>query len=56
MSRLPPLPPEQMSPQQRSVHDAIVSGPRGAVHHNRSLRPGRKLRLLCATKSAGGKV
>jgi 4-carboxymuconolactone decarboxylase len=31
MARLPDLAPETMSPAQRKVHDAIVSGPRGVV-------------------------
>ncbi|MFC3228546.1 carboxymuconolactone decarboxylase family protein [Marinibaculum pumilum] len=31
MSRLPPLSPDRMTPPQKAVHDAIVSGPRGAV-------------------------
>ena len=31
MSRLPALPPEEMTPEQKQVHDAIVAGPRGAV-------------------------
>jgi 4-carboxymuconolactone decarboxylase len=30
-SRLPRLAPEEMSAEQRRVHDAIVAGPRGAV-------------------------
>jgi 4-carboxymuconolactone decarboxylase len=29
--RLPEIPPEQLTPEQRKVHDAIVAGPRGAV-------------------------
>ncbi|MEO1494616.1 MAG: carboxymuconolactone decarboxylase family protein [Pseudomonadota bacterium] len=31
MTRLPPLDYDAMSPAQRAVHDAIVSGPRGSV-------------------------
>lgn len=31
MSRLAPLAPDQLSPQQRAVFDAIASGPRGQV-------------------------
>jgi len=31
MLRIPEIPPEQLTPEQRKVHDAIVSGPRGAV-------------------------
>lgn len=31
MPRLPDLAPEKLSPAQRKVHDAIVSGPRGVV-------------------------
>lgn len=31
MSRLPDLPLEKLTPAQRKVHDAIVSGPRGVV-------------------------
>lgn len=31
MPRLPDLAPETLSPAQRKVHDAIVSGPRGVV-------------------------
>lgn len=31
MSRFPALYPEQMTPAQREVHDAIASGPRGGV-------------------------
>lgn len=29
--RLPEIPPERLTPEQRKVYDAIVSGPRGAV-------------------------
>jgi 4-carboxymuconolactone decarboxylase len=31
MSRLPDLNPEKFSPEQKKVHDAVVSGPRGKV-------------------------
>jgi 4-carboxymuconolactone decarboxylase len=31
MNRLPELPPEALTPEQRRVHDAIASGPRGSV-------------------------
>lgn len=31
MSRLPEIDPERLDPEQRRVHDSIVSGPRGAV-------------------------
>ena len=31
MPRLPDLTPEQLTPEQRKVHDAIVAGPRGVV-------------------------
>lgn len=31
MSRLPELRPEEMTPEQRRVYDAIVAGPRGRV-------------------------
>lgn len=31
MSRLPALNPAKMTPEQKSVHDAIASGPRGGV-------------------------
>ena len=31
MPRLPDLVPEQLTPEQRRVHDAILSGPRGVV-------------------------
>lgn len=31
MSRIPELPIESLSPEQRKVHDAIVAGPRGAI-------------------------
>ena len=31
MSRLPELPDEQMSPEQRRIHDEIAAGPRGRV-------------------------
>ncbi len=31
MSRLPELPVESMTPDQRRVHDAIVDGPRGRI-------------------------
>ncbi len=31
MPRLPPLPADAMTPDQKRVHDAIVSGPRGAI-------------------------
>ncbi len=31
MSRLPPLEPDKLSPDQRRVYDAIASGPRGSV-------------------------
>jgi len=31
MSRLPPIDPSQLTPEQRKVHDAIASGPRGGV-------------------------
>jgi 4-carboxymuconolactone decarboxylase len=31
VNRLPDLPPEEMTPEQRRVYDAIVSGPRGSV-------------------------
>jgi 4-carboxymuconolactone decarboxylase len=31
MARIPLLTLEQMSPEQRRVHDAVVSGPRGAM-------------------------
>lgn len=31
MSRIAELTPERMSPEQRKVHDAILSGPRGVV-------------------------
>ncbi len=31
MSRLPPLEPDRLAPDQRRVYDAIASGPRGAV-------------------------
>ena len=31
MSRLPPLDPEALSPEQRRVHDAILAGPRGRI-------------------------
>lgn len=31
MSRLPELPIERLSPEQRKVHDAIAAGPRGGV-------------------------
>lgn len=31
MPRLPDLPPERLTPEQRAVHDAIVAGPRGTV-------------------------
>lgn len=31
MSRLPPLSPDALTPAQKQVYDAIVSGPRGAI-------------------------
>ena len=31
MSRLPPLEPDQLAPDQRRVYDSIASGPRGGV-------------------------
>ncbi|MCC6947197.1 MAG: carboxymuconolactone decarboxylase family protein [Bradyrhizobiaceae bacterium] len=31
MPRIPEIPPEKLTPAQRKVHDAIVSGPRGKV-------------------------
>ena len=31
MTRLAPLAPDEMTPDQKTVHDAIVSGPRGQV-------------------------
>ena len=31
MSRVPDLDPEKLSPEQRKVYDAILSGPRGHV-------------------------
>jgi 4-carboxymuconolactone decarboxylase len=31
MPRLKPLPPEEMDAEQRRIHDAIVSGPRGGI-------------------------
>lgn len=31
MSRLPPLEPDKLAPEQRRVYDAIASGPRGGV-------------------------
>lgn len=31
MSRLPELRPEDMTPEQRRVHDAILAGPRGRI-------------------------
>jgi 4-carboxymuconolactone decarboxylase len=31
MSRLPPLKPDELSPEQRRIYDAIASGPRGGV-------------------------
>jgi 4-carboxymuconolactone decarboxylase len=31
MSRLQPVDPSQLTPEQRKVHDAIASGPRGGV-------------------------
>lgn len=31
MTRLPDLPAEAMTPEQRRVHDAIMAGPRGSV-------------------------
>jgi 4-carboxymuconolactone decarboxylase len=31
MLRIPELSPDQLSPEQREVHDAIVAGPRGKV-------------------------
>ncbi len=31
MNRLPELTPDDMTPEQRRVHDAIASGPRGSV-------------------------
>lgn len=31
MTRIPPLDPENLSPRQREVYDAIASGPRGRV-------------------------
>ena len=31
MSRLPPLEPHEMTPEQRRVHDEIANGPRGGV-------------------------
>jgi 4-carboxymuconolactone decarboxylase len=38
--RFKPIPPENLTPEQRALADAIRSGPRGAVKNSAAFRPG----------------
>ena len=38
--RFKPIPPENLTPEQRALYDAIKSGPRGAVKNSAAAKPG----------------